>query len=173
MRFFPWTMALFFLTCLLASCGGGGGTANTVRTPVQASCDSTLLYAAPNLSGLGIPDNDATGITLTWDNQACALQSVVSATLDICLNHPKPSDLVWTITSPASETPRDITAPINSSASSDDCDAGARKLQRIDLLNFFPSGITTLGRWSLKVKDELPGDVGTLIQWRVNIQGFQ
>ena len=171
MRFFSWTMALFVLTCILSSCGGSA--ASTAPATVQATCDSGLLWAMSTKSGARIPDNDSTGITLNWNNQTCALQSVRSATLDICLNHSKPSDLVWTITSPASATAMDITAPSNWSLTNDVCDGGQRKLQRIDLLPILTASIQPKGSWSLNVKDLSASSEGYLIQWHVNIQGLQ
>lgn len=170
-----WSAALIAMTGFLVSCGGGGDNNSSPLT--AASCDSNTLWAAPRTdSGLGIPDNSNTGISVTWDNQGCALQSVNSVSLDICLTHPQPSDLQWQITSPSSNVPVDITVPVNWNTTGAVCDlvnGGNGKLQRIDLLQSVSSTVATRGLWTLKVRDSRQGDVGTLVQWRLLIEGLR
>lgn len=176
MRSFSWALTWMTLTAsLLASCGGGSSPPDTAR--MSASCDSTALWAAaPSASGTAIPDNNPSGISVTWDNQACSLQSVSSAVLEICLNHSSPADLAWTITPPASTNTLALTAPGNWNASSTVCgDAGPTqgKLQRVDVPQSALSYAGNRGRWTLHVSDQTLGNAGTLIQWRVIVQGYK
>ena len=173
MRSLSFTAALFVTTCFLASCGGGSGTPGT---QTSATCDSNTLWAVPLLqSGASITDNNAAGLSVTWDNQTCTLRSVSSVTLDICLNHSQPTDLVWTITAPSAASALTLTVPVNWNATGTACgDSGPSqgKLQRIDLPAAIQSIVTTRGLWTLNVSDRSPGNTGTLIQWRVIAQGY-
>ena len=175
MRSTLWTGILLTLTALLASCGGGGGGNTSLTTtatqPSPTSCDSTTLWAAhPATSGRAIPDNDSTGISVSWDNQNCTLRTVTSATLEVCLSHPKTSDLSWTISPPAYSAPLTLTPPADWNTSGSSCDSGQGKLQRIDLLTLL-TPTATRGNWTLNVKDRRLGDTGTLIQWRILMVG--
>lgn len=171
-----------FLALFLAGCGGGGSS-NQSNTPPNdpadqgrsASCDSTLLWAAePTPSGSLIPDNNSTGLTRQWNNESCALTTVTSARLDICLSHSAPSDLVWSITPPSATrsgpSALTLSAPNNWNSTGNACDSGQGKQQSFDLL-----AVTTLpttsGRWTLQVSDLKAFDNGTLIQWRVRLEG--
>lgn len=175
MRSRVWLATLFATACLLPACGGGGGGGTpdaSTPSPVSTTCDSRALWAAhPTASGTGIPDNNNSGISVTWDNQNCTLKSVSSATLEICLNHPLPADLVWKITPPSGSS-LVVTAPADWNTTGAACDSGQGKLKSIDLLPTVQSSVKTLGLWTLNVSDQKAGDVGTLIQWRVVVQGL-
>ena len=174
-----WLVPLFAVTCFLAACGGGGGGGSPASDapsnppgPVSTTCDSRTLWAAnPAASGTRIPDNNTSGIAVNWDNQNCNLKSVSAATLEICLDHPRPADLVWTITSPSANR-LTVTAPTDWNGTGTACDSGQGKLQRIDLLPTVQSSVKTLGLWTLNVSDQVTGIEGTLIQWRVVVQGL-
>ena len=174
-----WLVPLFAATCFLTACGGGGGggtpTSDAQGNPpgtVSTTCDSRTLWAAnPASSGTRIPDNNTSGISVNWDNQNCRLQSVSSSTLEICLNHARPADLTWTITSP-SGGPLTLTAPAEWNTTGTSCDSGQGKLQRIDLIPTVQSTVNPLGIWKLNVSDQVTGVEGMLIQWRVVVQGL-
>ena len=165
------TICVLGLLGWLAGCGGGGsGNTPNLRS---ATCDSTTLWAAsPATNGSTIPDNNTTGISVTWDNQNCSLQSVSSAMLEICLSHTQPTDLLWTIKPPNSGTALNVTAPVNWNTTGSSCDSGQGKFQRIDLLPTVQNTVVTQGLWTLNVSDRISGDTGTLIQWRVIVQGL-
>ncbi|WP_416547480.1 proprotein convertase P-domain-containing protein [Limnohabitans sp. DCL3] len=169
-----WTCILLALTTLLASCGGGGGAPSpaTAQQTTSETCDSNLLWAAhPATSGSTIPDNNETGISVRWDNQNCNLRTVSTATLEVCLKHPKTSDLAWTITPPTGLGALTLNPPADWNTSGTDCGSDGEKLQRIDLLpTVFPT-LTTRGIWTLHVKDQLLGDTGSLVRWRLVFQG--
>ena len=175
MRSLHLTAALMVMTCLLASCGGGGDS--NPKPLTEATCDSVTLWAAhPSPNGLRIPDGSGTGVSVTWDNQTCALQSVSSASLDICLTHPTPADLIWKITSPSSSSPVTLNAPTNWNATGTACDpvdGGSGKRQRIDLLSTVQANVPTQGRWTLHVSDPVGGSEGSLVDWRLLIQGLR
>lgn len=173
MRSTLWTGILLTLTALLTSCGGGGAPPTTNATPpTSSSCDTTTLWAAhPATSGRAIPDNDGTGVSVSWDNQNCTVRTLTSATLDICLSHTKPTDLAWTLSPPGSGAPLTLTSPADWNTSGLSCDSGLGKLQRIDLLPMLTSTASTRGNWTLHVKDLMLGDTGTLIQWRILLVG--
>lgn len=141
-------------------------------TALSDACDSTALWAArPANSGSRIPDNNDTGVTVTWDNQNCKLKTLTAATLEICLNHPRPADLVWTLNPPSSGAVLTPTAPANWNANGVSCDSGQGVLQTLSLLPADIATTTPRGNWALKVKDTLSGEEGFLIQWRVQLQG--
>ena len=173
-----WLAPLFAVTCFMAACGGGGDgspasdAAGNPPGTVSTTCDSRTLWAAnPAASGTRIPDNTTSGISVNWDNQNCKLQSVSAATIEICLAHQRPADLVWTITTP-SANPLTVTAPPDWNVTGTACDSGQGKLQRIDLLPTIQPTVKTIGQWTLSVSDQNAGDSGTLIQWRVIVQGL-
>lgn len=167
-----WTSALLTLTTLMASCGGGSPSTPPPPQSTMVTCDSTTLWAAhPSASGRAIPDNNVTGTSVSWDNQNCTLQTVTSATLDICLSHPRTADLSWRISSPGSGAGVTLNASPDWNANGTSCDSGQGKLQRIDFLHALTSTVNTRGIWTLQVKDQNLGDTGTLIQWRVILQG--
>ena len=175
MRSFSWALTCLTLSCLMAACGGGSNPSD--NTKISASCDSTALWAAsPSPSGTAIPDNNPIGISVTWDNQTCSLQTVSSAVLEICLNHSAPAELIWTLTPPSSINALPLTPPANWNASSTVCgDAGPTqgKLQRVDVPQSALSYAANRGRWTLHVSDQTLGNAGTLIQWRVIAQGYK
>ncbi len=176
MRLPFWTAAMLGMTCLMAGCGGGGGASDTPPNTLTAtSCDSTTLWAAPSQSGLVISDNNTSGISVTWDNQTCTLQTVSSVSLDICLTHTAPDDLLWKITPPSSVASLPITVPDNWNDTETDCDLGNSvrgKFRQINLLQAVQPTVTTKGLWTLNVSDQRDGDEGYLVQWRLLIQGL-
>jgi|GEM_PF-1566783 len=161
--------ACLVLTVWLAGCGGSA--IQNLPSSQNARCDSTSLWAGrPALSGLQIPDNNSSGILVNWDNQNCSLKSVASARVDICLSHSSPADLDWSITPPDSARALALPAP---SLSGSSCDSGQGQLQTIPLLSAIGSNPVTQGRWALQVKDRALGNSGTLIQWRLVLEGEQ
>jgi subtilisin-like proprotein convertase family protein len=163
------TAALLAMTTLLVNCGGGGAPS---AQSVAATCDSTTLWATPSIdSGRGIPDNNTTGTSVSWDNQNCQIRSVTSAFIEVCLNHSSPSDLTWSVVPPNSGTSTSLTVSGNWLTNSTTCSSSGDKFQRIDLLSSLSSNVATSGTWQLQVKDLMTGDSGTLNQWRVIIQG--
>ena len=166
------TFGVLCLTLGLAACGGGNSS--TPAPLNSATCDSNALWAVPQSSNpLGIPENDPAGISVTWNNQNCALQSVTSAALEICLNHTSPSDLAWTIASPTSGSAAPFTAPSNWNTTGSSCATGAGKLQQINILSAVQSTAGAHGLWTLNVSDRSPGNTGTLVQWRVIVGGLR
>ena len=128
-----WHAALLLMTCFLVSCGGGGSANPNATTLV--TCDSQTLWAAlPSPNGTAIPDQNIEGISVTFDNQNCALQSMRSASVEICLAHTRPADLQWTITSPGAASPLSLTVPDNWNASGTSCDSDRGRMQRIELV---------------------------------------
>jgi subtilisin-like proprotein convertase family protein len=167
-----WTGILLSLTLLLTSCGGGSSSPATTQQPGHQTCDSTTLWAAhPATSGRAIPDNDSTGVSVSWDNQNCTIRTTTSATIEICLSHARTSDLSWSITPPGGFGALTFTHPANWNTTGTACGLDQGKLQRIDLLPKLTSALNTRGIWTLHVKDQQLGDTGTLIQWRLLIQG--
>lgn len=161
--------ALLAMTSLLVSCGGGSSPSAQISAP---PCDSTTLWASqPAAFGRGIPDNNVSGISVSWDNQNCQIRSVTSAFIEVCLNHPRPSDLTWSVTPPNPGTSTTLTVSGNWITNSTTCSSSGDKFQRIDLLPSLSSTVLTRGTWQLQVKDLIAGDTGTLNQWRVIIQG--
>jgi len=163
------TAALLAMTILLVNCGGGGTPSSQ---SIAQPCDSTTLWASPSTaSGRGIPDNNATGTSLSWDNQNCQIRSVTSVVIEVCLNHPRPSDLTWMVTPADSVSTNPLTVSGNWITNTTSCSSPGDKFQRIDLLPLLPSTVAARGTWQLQVKDLVTGDIGTLNQWRVIIQG--
>ena len=163
------TTALLAMTTLLVNCGGGGAPSSQ---NIAATCDSTTLWAShPAASGRGIPDDNATGTSVSWDNQNCQVRSVTSAFIEICINHPRPSDLTWSVTPPNSGASTTLNVSGNWITNSTTCSSSGDKFQRIDLLLSLSSTVATRGTWQLQVKDLIRFDEGTLNQWRVIIQG--
>ena len=161
--------AVLASTLLLAGCGGT--EVQDSHNRVSATCDSTILWAGqPALSGLQIPDNNNIGITVTWDNQNCALTSVSTAKLEICMNHTNPVDLEWSITTPNSTNSLALPLPTPLGVS---CDFDQGQLHSLDLLSTTGTNPVTKGRWALQVKDRALGNTGTFRQWRVILQGLQ
>ena len=161
--------ALLGMTSILVSCGGGSSPSSQSSAP---PCDSNTLWAShPAASGRGIPDNNVSGTSVSWDNQNCQIRSVTSAFIEVCLNHPRPSDLTWSVTPPNAGTSTSLSVSGNWITNSTTCSSVGDKFQRIDLLSSLSSTVATRGTWQLQVKDLLTGDTGTLNQWRVIIQG--
>ena len=161
--------AMLAIIPLLVSCGGGSSPSNQSSAP---SCDSNTLWAShPAASGRGIPDNNVSGTSVSWDNQNCQIRSVTSAFIEVCINHPRPSDLTWSVTPPNSGTSTTLAVSGNWITNSTTCSSAGDKFQRIDLLSSLSSTVATRGTWQLQVKDLMTGDSGTLNQWRVIIQG--
>ena len=163
------TAALLPMTTLLVNCGGGGAPSSP---SIAATCDSTTLWATPSTaSGRGIPDNNATGTSVSWDNQNCQVRSVTSAFIEVCMNHPRPSDLAWSVIPPNSGTAIPLNVSGNWITNSSTCNSSGDKFQRIDLLPSLSSTVAARGAWQLQVNDFIEFDIGTLNQWRVIIQG--
>jgi subtilisin-like proprotein convertase family protein len=171
MRQFSFRLACVgWIGCLILA-GCGGSQVQESSTLRDATCDSTSLWAGrPALSGLQIPDNNTSGITVTWDNQNCSLKSVSSARIEMCLTHTSPADLSWSILPPNSALAVALPSPTPLGSS---CDFGQGQLQSIQLTSAIGTGPVTQGRWALQVKDRALGNTGTLIQWRLILQGLQ
>ena len=168
MRTLIHTAACLMAALWLSSCGGGGTTALLA----EATCDSSRLWAAhPSTSGTAIPDNNSQGITVRWENQNCALKSVSSAKLELCLKHDRPSDLVWSLTHPSGTSSANISVVNNWNANDEICQFNSGKFQRVSLQ--LGNHIATQGDWVLQVKDTQLGDTGTLIQWRLILEGLK
>ena len=159
-------MAALFLT----ACGGGSEPPGTL---IADTCNSTRLWVVQSTkSGTAIPDNNSQGINVRWDNQNCALKSVSTATLGICLKHPSPSDLVWTITPPSGNAV--LLSVLNSWNTSDiSCNNNDGKFQNLNLVNSLGNSMRTQGDWVLKVSDQQSGDEGTFIQWQLTLEGLK
>ena len=171
MRYFPFGLIGTVLSCSSLLAGCGGSEVHDSPTLRSATCDSTNLWAGrPALSGLQIPDNNTNGITVTWDNQNCSLRSVSSAKLEVCMNHTSTTDLDWSITPPNSTNALALPLPTPLGLS---CDSGQGELHSLHLLSTIGSDPNTQGRWTLQVSDRVLGNTGTLIQWRVILQGLQ
>jgi subtilisin-like proprotein convertase family protein len=173
MRQFPFRLACLGLAGSLILAGCGGSPVQESSTLRDATCDSTSLWAGrPALSGLQIPDNNTSGITVTWDNQNCSLKSVSSARIEVCLAHTSPADLSWSILPPTPNSALALALPSPTPLGSS-CDSGQGQLQSIQMLSAIGTGPVTQGRWALQVKDRALGNTGTLIQWRLILQGLQ
>ena len=171
MRYFPFGLIGAVLSGALLLVGCGGSTVQDSPALKSATCDSTNLWAGrPAQSGLQIPDNNANGITVTWDNQNCSLKSVSSAKLEVCMDHTNPADLEWSILPPTSTSALTLPLPIQIGSS---CDSDQGQLHSIHLLSAIGSNPVTRGRWTLQVKDRALGNTGTFRQWRVIVQGLQ
>jgi subtilisin-like proprotein convertase family protein len=180
MRSFLCPMALALAGFFLSGCGGAGGSSSaTVETPkanapekISFTCDSNTLWANLALSsGTNIPDNNTAGSAVTWDNQNCPIQSLTSATIEICLNHSLISDLVWTIKAPSAANPVTFAVPANWNTGGASCAAGTGRLQSIDLLPVLIVNASTRGPWTLQVSDRTLGNTGALMQWRILLKG--
>ncbi len=171
MRQFSFRLACVGLVGSLILAGCGGSQVQESSTLRDVTCDSTSLWAGrPALSGLQIPDNNTSGITVTWDNQNCSLKSVSSARIEMCLAHTSPADLSWSILPPNSALALTLPSPTPLGSS---CDSEQGQLQSIQLLSAIGTGPVSQGRWALQVKDRSLGNTGTLIQWRLILQGLQ
>lgn len=158
-----------FLAALALSGCGGGNTSLPVPEPV--ACNSGLLWAVPPpaSSGSSIPDGSSTGLTLQWNNISCATQTLQKVTISVCLNHPRPEDLAWSLIPPSSAAVN-LTAPANWNSGAS-CDQGKGKLQSF---NWTPNGLQSLtpqSLWRLRVVDNQASDAGQLIQWQLTIEG--
>ena len=167
----PLKVSALLLPVLLTGCGGGTGSDGT--TPRQAAeCDSTTFWANTTLfSGARIPDNSTTGVSVSWNNQNCRLQNVTSLSLDICLDHARPADLVWTVTPPGSSSSFNLTAPTQWNETGSSCDLGTGRRQSINALTALPSVQSAQGVWTLSVSDRNGGVEGSLMRWRVLVGG--
>lgn len=169
MRSLLGTTSCLLATLMLNACGGGG---NTTVGSSAATCDSNRLWAAhPSASGSAIPDNNSQGIEVRWENQNCDLKSITSARLELCLNHSRPSDLAWSIKHPLNNNPVPILVSNNWSTADETCRFNSGKFQQISL--DLGSTTTTRGNWTLQVKDTQLDDTGSLVQWRLIIEGIQ
>ena len=171
MRYFSFGLIGAVLSGTLLLVGCGGSEVQDSPALKSAMCDSTKLWAGrPAQSGLQIPDNNANGITVTWDNQNCSLKSVSSAKLEVCMDHTNPVDLEWSITAPNSTSALALPSPTLAGSS---CDFGQGQLHSISILSALSSAPITQGLWTLQVKDNVLGDTGTFRQWRVILQGLK
>ncbi len=143
----------FALMAYNATGGAAGSGGNAVRT----------LSTAPNL---GIPDDDATGVTSMI--HVPDVMTIASVSVSTVLTHPYRGDLVVT-----------LIGPDNTSAILHDRSGGsADNLTTTFAIATAPNqaltaftGRGTAGAWRLRVQDLASDDVGTLNSWRLTFNG--
>ena len=137
----------------------GATTTTTVTVTVSNGDCINNTFNATGLP-LGIPDNNATGITSTIP--VVGNGNVASFTLSLNITHPFRGDLLVTLTSPAG-----LTAVVFNGSPNDSTDNVIFTNASTTVFN----GEVAAGNWKLKVVDRAAGDVGTLNSWSMHIVG--
>lgn len=138
-----------------------GATSAVATVTVGVSNSVGCLNGTFGATGLplGIPDNNATGITssvaVTGTGKVGALE------LSLRITHPYKGDLVVTLVSPAG------TSYVVSNRAGG---SGDNIVLASSLVSAF-NGQTAAGTWQLKVQDRAGADLGTLDSWSIAITG--
>ncbi len=136
--------------------------ANMASPTAQFRIMGSVHSAQAGQFPIAIPDNDATGVSVTFDTASLGwfdITTVDSVYVGVRIQHTWRGDLIVQLTSPSGRTVR----LHDQSGGSDDDIVGIydTTLQPAESLSAF-NGDTAQGTWTLKVSDNAGGDTGTI-----------
>lgn len=121
---------------------------------------ATNVFSAQSGLSIVIPDNNATGIAVTFDLTNSNLR-VEHVTLTVTIGHPYRGDLEITLTSPAGTTSR-LAERHNDSSDN---------YSNYKFMTVFNWGEISRGTWTARIADRAAADVGTLNAIRLDVFG--
>jgi len=158
------------LAILLVACGGGGPASVPGR---PASCPLELLYANGAQSGVSMAPQRAS-VDRTFNN--CPLAQAVSVTLNVCVDHPNPSEVSGELKLAGNQV---YIFPLNAGVvrgSSCLANSGATTSLREYRLNL-PSPLSlpqANGPWQVTLTDNFTNNQnGFFVAWALDMQGVQ
>ncbi len=177
-----WLVPLFAVTCFLAACGGGGSPASDAagNSPgtVSTTCSLSLsIYAdgSGNGTGYAIQQGGASTPAASRQLDGCAITSLESARLDMCIRHADLSELTAQLILP-------VTAPVqapltpNLTPLSEDkqfCDFNQGTVYAMDIpINKLTSLPSLNTRWNVAVTDTVQNNKnGFFVSWSLLLSG--
>lgn len=178
-----WLASLFAATCFLAACGGGGGGTVSDAPGNNANSASTTctlnlsIYASGSTEGTGYPiqQDGASTPAVSRQLDGCAIKSLESARLGLCIRHNELSELNAQLILP-------VTAPVqrpltpNLTPLSEDkqfCDLNQGTVYALDIP---VNALTTLpslnARWNVSVTDTVQNNkTGVFVSWSLLLSG--
>ena len=180
-----WLVPLFAVTCFLTACGGGGGGASPAsdapgNTPSTASITCTLnlsIYAdgSANGSGYAIQQGGASTPAVSRQLDGCAISSLESARLGMCIRHDDLSELnvqlILPVTAPAQAPLTPNLTPL--SEDKQFCDFNQGTVYAMDMPIHTLTSLPSLNtRWNVAVTDTVQNNKsGFFVSWSLLLSG--
>lgn len=136
--------------------------AGTFRAVYKPNAEITTDEVVASSVGDAIPDQNKLVSTINITDPLLISDSDVT----VNLTHTRATDIIVTLTSPEGNLVRlreNNTDPLGKVTYDTD-------IQSIDSMESFNGEIAT-GSWTLTIEDNVPGEVGSLIEWNLNIRG--
>ena len=170
------TLLLLCLTGLLSACGGGSTAAPPAApaaSPTSVTCSLPLQYADGSSSGIAIlPQARSVDVHLP---ASCKLSQLQSATLTVCLDHPRPDELTGQLLLSGavvtSFQPGNGVLQANRCLSSSSASTALRQftVSNPDLHGLNPAS----GPWNVVLSDTVQNNQnGYFVAWVLEIQGL-
>jgi subtilisin-like proprotein convertase family protein len=164
------TAACSMVAFLLTACGGGSPT----TTSIHESCKISLLYANGSANGSGTPISTNLTESAPRKFNLCPLQTINSASVNLCLDHPQISELTAQLRLPDNST-LPLTLPTTAS--------GPACLTNGTLFNVhlpatgLPHPNSGNGNWTVGVietnKQFASNSRGILVGWSMDVEGLK
>lgn len=177
-----WLAPLFATTCFLAACGGGGSPAGDApgNPPgtVSTTCALNLsIYAdgSANGSGYAIQQGGASTPAVSRLLDGCAITSLESARLSMCIRHDDLSELTAQLVLPVMGPVQTSLTPNITPPSEDKqfCDFNQGTVYATDIpINALASLPSLNVRWNVAVTDTVQNNkLGFFISWSLLLSG--
>lgn len=144
--------------------GGGDGVVFGEETLTVGTRDEGNAYASLD-TPLAVPDNVVTGVTSArFVSDDITIRTV---SLDLVVDHPDPSQLTVTLTSPAGTVLTIVDGATTSLTDINGNFGWDNEIEGGNLYAFFEE--STAGVWTLKVVDGAAGSTGSLTSWKLRV----
>lgn len=173
MRSRVWLATLFAASCFLAACGGGGGDSpvtNSNATPKTAVCELPLQYANGSQGGYTITSSLTESVPRQFN--ACPVQTIQSASISLCINHPQISELTAQLRMPDNST---FDLDLQNAQSGGTCLISGTLFNMPLTINGLPLPNSGNRNWTVGVTDtnSVSNQTGYLVGWSMKVEGLE
>lgn len=169
-----WLVPLFAVTCFLTACGGGGGgggpETTTNPTPKTAVCELQLQYA--NGSNGGYTINNSLTESVPRQFNTCSIQTIKSASVSLCLDHPQISELTAQLRMPNNIT---VALDLQNVQPGETCLILGKSFSIPLPINGLPLPTSADRNWTVGVTDTnaVSNQAGYLVGWSMKVEGLE
>lgn len=168
-----WLAPLFATTCFLAACGGGGsggGPETSPPTSKTAVCELPLQYA--NGSGGGYTINNSLTESVPRQFNTCAVQTIQSASVSLCIDHPQISELTAQLRMPNSTT---VALDLQKAQPGETCLISGKTFSIPLPITDLPLPNSADRNWTVGVTDtnSVSNQAGYLVGWSMKVEGLE
>jgi subtilisin-like proprotein convertase family protein len=169
-----WLATLFAATCFLAACGGGGGGGGPETTSNPASktavCELPLQYANGSNGGYTIKNTLTESVPRQFNT--CPIQTIKSASVSLCLDHPDISELTAQLRMPNNIT---VALDLQKAQPGETCLILGTSFSIPVPINGLPLPSSADRNWTVGVTDtnSVTTQAGYLVGWSMKVEGLE